>query len=86
MSNRYSIYVKTDCQFCKKAISMLENSKLPFIVIVTDKNEDFLNEIKQQTGHNTVPIILEHNETGIRLIGGSDNLEQYLMEHSNGTN
>ena len=86
MAKRYSVYVRTDCSFCKKAVSLLEESKLPFIVVVTDKNEDFLNEIKQQTGHKTVPIILEHDDKTVRLIGGSDNLEQYLMELKNGTN
>ena len=86
MSKRYSIYVETGCRFCKKAIALLQESKLPFIVIVTDKNEEFLNEIKQQTGHKTVPIILEHDEKNVKLIGGSDNLEKYLMELKNGTN
>ena len=86
MSKRYSVYVKTECPFCKKAVTLLEQNKLPFIVVVTDKNEEFLNEIKQQTGHKTVPIVLEHDEKNIRLIGGSDNLEQYLMELKNGTN
>ena len=86
MSKRYSVYVKTDCSFCKKAVALLEESKLPFIVVVTDKNEEFLNEIKQQTGHKTVPIILEHDDNNVRLIGGSDNLEQYLTELKNGSN
>mgnify|MGYP003705509791 CR=1 FL=1 len=43
MAKRYSIYVRTDCSFCKKAVSLLEESKLPFIVVVTDKNEELPN-------------------------------------------
>jgi glutaredoxin 3 len=84
MQKNYSVYVKTECPFCKKAVLLLEESGLPFVVIVTDKNEDFLNDIKKQTGHATVPIVLEHSEQGIRLIGGSDNLQQYLMDEKNG--
>lgn len=78
MKKTYSVYVKTDCPFCKRAVSSLEQRNLPFIVIVTDKNLQFLEEIKQQTNHKTVPIVLEHSEMGIRLIGGSDDLENYL--------
>lgn len=78
MNKRYTVYAKTDCPFCKKAISLFEESKLPFIVVVVDKNLQFLEEIKQQTGHKTVPIILEHEQNFVKLIGGSDDLENYL--------
>lgn len=78
MNKHYSIYVKTDCPYCKRAVSSLEQKNLRFIVIVVDKNLDFLEDIKQQTGHKTVPIILEHTQSGARLIGGSDDLENYL--------
>lgn len=78
MKKNYSVYAKTDCPFCKRAVSSLEEKNLPFIVIVTDKNPEFLEEIKNQTNHKTVPIILEHSESGIRLIGGSDDLQNYL--------
>lgn len=78
MKKQYSVYVKTGCPYCKSAISLLEQKDLPFIVIVVDKNLQFLEEIKQQTKHTTVPIILEHTETGIRLIGGFDQLEKHL--------
>ena len=78
MKKTYSLYVKTDCPFCKRAVSCLEQRNLPFIVIVVDKNLEFLEDIKQQTNHKTVPIILEHSQVGIKLIGGSDDLENYL--------
>lgn len=81
MGKRYTVYAKTDCTFCKKAIFLFEQSRLPFIVVVVDKNLEFLEEIKQQTGHKTVPIILEHEQNAVKLIGGSDDLENYLKEN-----
>lgn len=78
MDKNFSVYVKTDCPFCKKAISILEQNKLSFIVIVVDKNLEFLEEIKQKVNHSTVPIVLEHSKNGVKLIGGSDNLENYI--------
>jgi glutaredoxin len=78
MKKNYSIYVKTDCPFCKKAVTSLQQTNLPFIVIVVDNNLEYLEAVKQQTSHKTVPIVLEHTEAGTRLIGGSDDLESYL--------
>jgi glutaredoxin len=78
MKKNYSIYVKTDCPFCKKAVMSLQQTNLPFIVIVVDNNHEYLEAVKQQTSHKTVPIVLEHTEAGARLIGGSDDLESYL--------
>lgn len=78
MRKQYSVYVKTGCPYCKSAIALLEEKELPFIVIVVDKNLQFLEEIKQQTKHATVPIILEHTDGGIKLIGGFDQLEKQL--------
>lgn len=86
MNSRYSIYVKTDCDYCKKAVFLLQQSKLPFIVIVVDNNLEFLTEIKQQIGQQTVPIILEHQAQNVKLIGGCDDLEKYLSEKQSATN
>jgi glutaredoxin len=78
MKKYFSVYVKTDCPYCKRAVSFLEENNSPFIVIVIDKNLEFLEQIKQQTNHKTVPIVLRHDENGTMLIGGSDDLQNYL--------
>lgn len=78
MNKYYSVYVKTDCPYCKRAVSFLDERKLKFIVIVVDKNIEFLEHMKQQTNHKTVPIVLEHHQNMNRLIGGSDDLQNYL--------
>jgi glutaredoxin 3 len=85
MERQFSIYVLTDCPYCKRAVSLLEEKNYPFILIVMDKNPGFVNQIKQQTGHKTVPIVIEHTQQdNNKLIGGCDNLETYLTELKDG--
>ena len=79
MKKFFTVYTKTDCSFCKKAVSLLDERKLPFIVVVMDKNPEFLEKVKKDMKHDTVPIVIEHiNIAETKVIGGSDNLEAYL--------
>jgi glutaredoxin len=81
MSVYYTIYSLTDCQFCKRAINLLSQKNIPFLVVVMDKNPEFMSSLKQDVGHNTVPIIMQQMEDGAtNFIGGSDDLERHLSE------
>lgn len=79
MKNFFTIYSLTDCPYCKRAVSLLDEKNIPFIVVVMDKNQEFLQKIKQDMNHPTVPIVVQQTELGIRLIGGCDNLEAFLQ-------
>jgi glutaredoxin len=79
MKNFFTVYSITDCEFCKKAINLLDKKQLPFVVVIVDKNLEFLEKVKTDMKRQTVPIILEHvDPLGARIIGGSDDLENYL--------
>jgi len=79
MKKFFTVYSKTDCEFCKKAISLLDQKGLRFVVVVMDKNPEFVEKVKEDTRMTTVPIIMEHLDVGqIKIIGGSDSLEAYL--------
>ena len=78
MKKFFTVYSKTDCPYCKKAINLLDEKKLPFIVVVMDKNPEFVEKLKQDMNMTTVPIVIEQLEFGIKVIGGSDKLEEYL--------
>lgn len=79
MKNFFTVYSLTDCEFCKKAINLLDKKQLPFVVVILDKNLEFLQKVKDDMKRQTVPIILEHvDQLGARIIGGSDDLENYL--------
>lgn len=79
MKRFFTVYTLTDCSFCKKAIKLLDEKNLSFIVVVMDKNIEFMQKIKEDMKMKTVPIVVEHLNIGeIRIVGGSDNLEAYL--------
>jgi glutaredoxin len=79
MKNFFTVYVLTDCSYCKKAISLLEEKQLPFIVVVMDKNPEFVEKLKQDMNHPTVPVVVFQREMGVQIIGGCDNLEHFLQ-------
>lgn len=79
MKRFFTVYSITDCPYCKKAINLLTEKKLPFIAVIMDKNPEFIEKVKQDMNHPTVPIVIDHLNIGeIRVVGGSDDLEAYL--------
>ena len=58
---------------------MLDEKNLPFIIVVMDKNPEFLEKVKQDMNHPTVPIVVQQTQLGVRVIGGCDNLEDFLQ-------
>lgn len=79
MKKFFTVYSLTDCEFCKKAIDLLDKKNTRFVVVVMDKNPEFVEKVKEDMRMTTVPIVIEHIDTGqIRIIGGSDNLEEFL--------
>lgn len=79
MKNFFTVYVLTDCPYCKRAVSLLDEKNIPFIMVVMDKNPEFLEKVKQDMNHPTVPVIVQHTQLGVRIIGGCDNLEDFLQ-------
>jgi glutaredoxin len=79
MKRFFTVYSLTDCDFCKKAINLLDEKNIPFIVVVMDKNPEFVQKIKEDMNKTTVPIVIEQMDVGqIKIVGGCDDLESYL--------
>jgi glutaredoxin len=79
MKKFFTVYSITDCPFCKKAIKLLDERQQRFVVVVIDKNPEFIEKVKTDMNRTTVPIVLENQEQiGFKIIGGSDDLENYL--------
>lgn len=79
MKRFFTVYSITECPFCKKAINLLSEKNLSFIVVVMDKNPEFIEKVKQDMNRTTVPIIIEHlGVEQLRIIGGCDDLQVYL--------
>ena len=70
-----SLFTKPGCPFCKKAKALLTEQGLAFEEIVLGKDAS-LTSLKAISGNETVPQVF----IGGRLIGGSDDLEQYFQK------
>jgi len=75
------VYVKVDCPYCKDAIDLLEEKEKDYVITVMDKCETFMNGLKAQLNHRTVPVIMECTSDGnTKLIGGFTELKSYFLK------
>lgn len=64
------LYIWTYCPFCQRALALLDSKGIEYEKIILDGKDDELNELRQKTGHRTVPQIFIND----KFIGGSDDL------------
>ena len=73
-----TIYGKSNCPYCKKAIKYCEVYDLPYEYIDIEKKESWFKEyLKNVSKMTTVPIIYENKD---KLIGGYNELVNYYKE------
>ncbi len=65
------MYSKKVCPYCVSAKNLLQNNGIPFEEILIDGCAEFYQELKERTGHMTVPQIF----FGETFIGGYDELK-----------
>lgn len=76
---RYQVFAKTDCPFCKKAVNLLEKQNVKFSVTILDKDLELLDVIKNNYTHKTVPIVIAFvTDAEHMLIGGYSDLERFF--------
>ena len=77
MKPYFVLYTKKRCQWCRKAINLLNEKKYPYIVTDVTKNKEILEEIKTVFNHSTVPIVLyaDNDNSRLNLVGGYTELE-----------
>lgn len=79
---RFQAVVLTDCPFCKKAVELLKKEQKKFSVLVLDHDQEMLQKLKTDLGHNTVPIVIGMMDNGQQLlVGGFSELEKYIESH-----
>jgi glutaredoxin 3 len=79
----FHVYSKTDCPWCKRAVSVLQKEKEHFTVTVLDHAPAVLKDLSEEFSWKTVPIITlvddyDNHPIGARLIGGCEDLERFL--------
>ena len=81
VSRYYFLWVKHDCEWCAKAVTLLSKKAISHTVFTVDKQPKLLEEAKKNFNWHTVPIIFEVCSNGItKLIGGYVDLEKHLEE------
>mgnify|MGYP001619351560 CR=1 FL=1 len=65
------IYSKKVCPYCDRAKRLLQNKGVAFEEILIDGQHELYQELKEKTGHMTVPQIF----IGDKFIGGYDDLK-----------
>lgn len=66
MQAKVIIYTKDPCPFCVRAINFMTNEGIQFEEIDLTDHPEKIQQIKDETGWKTVPIIMINNQ----LIGG----------------
>jgi glutaredoxin-related protein len=74
----YNLYIKVNCELSKKAIQLLENEQLPFVLQVLDKCPEFESATKATFNWGSIPIIIEIDGDKGTFIGGLSELEKYI--------
>ena len=76
----YSLIVRRECDYCEKAVEMLEDAGVEYITTDMTKHPELLAETKKVLEWETTPIILAvHSpQEPPTIIGGSTELEEYL--------
>jgi glutaredoxin 3 len=69
--SKIKIYSKDPCPYCVNAKRLLDNKGLSYDLIDMTDNLDELNQIKDQWGWKTVPIIIIND----KLVGGYTDLK-----------
>lgn len=73
---QFKMYIKPSCPFCKKAKHLISNDLgLPLALTDVTDNDVLRNELIEETGIKTVPIIY----LGDHLIGGCSDLEESML-------
>jgi glutaredoxin len=72
----FTIFVKTGCPYCKKALADLRKHKMTFTKVVCKDQDELKTKIKQKKlrvpSITTFPRVYKDS----KLIGGSDDLEK----------
>ena len=70
----YKAWVLPECPYCVKAQALLVAKGLPHLLVGVQAGPE-LENLKEEYGHDTVPIIVKLNETGSEeLVGGYTDL------------
>ena len=74
----FLLYRTTFCPYCVAAKRLLDQKGLSYVEISLDNNLTLRREVVEQTGHRTVPVLIDNRDKNPIFIGGFDELSRYL--------
>lgn len=72
MNKKIELYTWSYCSFCQKAKKLLDIKDYKYSEYILDSDEERRQELINETGQNTVPIIFIDG----KFIGGYDDLKE----------
>lgn len=75
----YKIFITTDCHYCKDILKLFIRNGIRHELILL-ASEEQITAVKNKYGWQTVPIIVEINKDGEKLIGGYEDTYKLLKE------
>ena len=76
----YTIYGKKLCNFCNKAVTLMQREGLDFVYYSMDDRQKELLSLFTIYNWRTVPLIVEVIDTDSNFVGGYDDLVKITME------
>ena len=82
MAKKYIVYGASWCNFCKKAIALLDLNGLEYHFLDAAEDRSLLKEIKDFYKSSTVPVIVSIDKQSglVSKIGGFTDLERVLSK------
>ena len=75
----YIIYGKKLCNYCSKAINLLQSQGISFVYHSMDNRPEGLTKLFTIYEWGTVPLVIEVEDTNNNFIGGYDDLIEKLQ-------
>ena len=75
----YIVYGKKKCNYCNRAITLLQSRGLNFTYFSMDDTEDELLSLFTTYDWRTVPLVIEVKNSDNKFIGGYDDLVKRLQ-------
>jgi glutaredoxin len=75
----YKVFISSDCHYCKEVLKLFIQNGIRHQMIVLESEEQ-IAAIKNKYNWSTIPIILEINKDGEKLIGGYEDTYKLLKE------
>lgn len=76
----FLLYTTTFCPYCVAAKRLLNSKGLTFSEINFDTDRTARTEVVTETGHRTVPVIIDIRGENPMFIGGFDETNSYLRK------